>query len=531
MAKSELERFLEREKQELLIELEPHRELARGQDVYGQAVLGGWCGLAQVARRTGLAGERGEQLIDSFQLEANGYAPSDDDPDREVIPSFCNATLNGVVEDLGDGEVRLGELRESLENLLRIVDRYGGPQTSMYGAATFGMVLGDLFREGFEPQEIAPAAACVIPWQRLLWLVECGMRGGAVLARGRGEPIVGDPSEQLTYLMRLAANQPGLGSWPELARFVPKRAENLLPLSEQAYKRFRREGIPDDPELAERLVTEILERRHYTLEAMSVIELEELGVKRIVLTPEERPDTMVRGHNPQFIAGFLVDHAAGTFAGSITLGDDSALAIHGRRAVVMVPAILDQTSREMAEHEPDVADPRDVAHVHEAQSAVELLLLSAWRDLVVPEVREQHYEIDRVRKAKGKRARAAKRGDVEIIRYLPRRLVLLREERERSVGTGAHQPRRLYPVGAFSRRLPEGQKRSQEAEAFAAESGIPLAPWQTVVRPHWRGGTEEEREHAMENPELDVRHWRSWSAIDLLRTRLARADGGAASGS
>lgn len=526
MAKSELERFLEREKQELLVELEPHQELAREQDVYRQAVLGGWCGLAQVARRAGLASEQGEAVIESFQLEADGYQPTGDDPDREVIPSFFNSTLNGIVEDLESGEVRLAQLRESLENLLRLVDRYRGPQTSMYGAATFGQVLRELFNEGFHPREIAPAAACVIPWQRMLWLVECGMRGGAVLAKGRGEPIVGDRFEQLTYLMRLAANQPGLGSWPELARFVPKRAENLLPLSEQAYKRFRHEGIPDDPELAERLVTEILERRHYTLEAMSVIELEELGVKRIVLTPEERPDTMIRGHNPQFLAGFLVDHAAGSFAGSITLGDDSALDIHGRRAVVMVPAILDQTSREMDEHSADISDPRDVAYIHEAQSAVELLLLSAWRDLVVPEVREQHYEIDRVRKAKGKRARAAKRGDVDIIRYLPRRLVLLREERERSSGTGAHQPRRLYPVGAFSRRLPEGQKRSKEAEAFAAESGIPLAPWQTVVKPHWRGGTEEEREHAMSNPELDIRHWRSWSAIDLLRTRVARGDGG-----
>jgi len=295
-------------------------------------------------------------------------------------------------------------------------------------------------------------------------------------------------------------------------------------MTEEAYRRFRKHGIGADPELAARLAEEIVERRHYTLPSVSVIELDELGIRRIVLTPEEQPLTSVSGTQAAFHLGFFVDHAAGGFYGRAEVYAERVEGLGKRRGLVTAPAIYSRAALD-EEEVPEADAPVLPPAVVEAIAAVELIVLSAWRDLVVPEVRDQHYEIDRIRKAKGgKRARAAKRGDVEIIRYIPRRLLLLREERERTASTGAHMPRRLYPVGAFSRRLPEGQKRSREAEAFALESGIPLAPWQTVVRPHWRGGTEEEREQATLNPELDVRHWRSWSAIDLLRTRLARTE-------
>jgi hypothetical protein len=525
MAKSDLELFYERERQDLAEDLEPHRALARELDVYGQAALAGWCELAQVVHRSDLTGERGASLLEFYKLDSAGYAPDDPDPEREVVPIYFGTTINGLVEDINNGSVRVDELRNSLANFLQLMDRYGGSNGSLYGAAVFAQVLSDLRQEGFAIEELAPAAALVIPWQRLVWLIESGMRQGAVLAKGRGEPLVGDSFEQLAYLLRLAANQPGLGNWPELARFVPRRAENLLPLSEQAYRRFRREGIPDDPELAERLVSEILERRHYVLDAISVIELEELGVRRIVMTPEERPDSMVKEANPQFMAGFLVDHVAGTFSGTITIGDDGAKKLHGRRAVVMVPSILEQEGRELEALGVDSSGAvDDVAHLHEAQAAVELLVLSAWRDLVVPDVRDQHYEIDRVRKAKGGGgARAAKRGNLEVVRYIPRRVVYRRAAREAAEREGKREPMQVYAVGAFSRRLPQGQKRSADADAYAKEIGIPVAPHQTVVKPHFRGGTEEERERAMDAEHgLQVRHWKSWSALDLLRTRAAQ---------
>jgi hypothetical protein len=398
-----------------------------------------------------------------------------------------------------------------------------------YGEAGVAhQLLLDIVEGGYEPAELVTLIALVPAWQRLLWYAECALWQGAVLNPGRGAPLIGDDDEQLAYLLRLGAQQPGLGGWPELQRFVPRRADGLLPMTEQAYARFRKHGIPADAELSARLAEEIVERRHYLLSSVSVIELEELGIKRIVLTPEEQPAGSMSGHQGAFHLGFFVDHVAGGFYGKAQVFDEAIERMDGRRALVVVPAIMQQAIDHLRDGEPErdgqtTATKRYIpAAVEEAIAAVELIVLSAWRDLVVAEVREQHYDADRIRKAKSNNPkRAAKRGDIEVIRYVPRRLVILREERERAAKSGKHAPRRLYPVAAFSRRLPDGRKRSPDAELFAREIGIPLAPWQTVVRPHGRGGTEEERAHAAESPDLDVRHWRSWSAIDLLRTRLA----------
>lgn len=523
MAKSDLEVFTERERPDLAAEVARNRELARELDVFGQATLAGWCELAQVAERTNLLNAHGKELLAYYSAEADGYEPRDPDPSRYVTAIYFAATLSGLAEDVKIRRVRLDELQTSLAQLHRLVERAGDNQGSLYGGATFGVVLGDPIAAGLDPTEIDPGAACVIPWQRLAWLAECRMRGGAILSRARAEPLVGDSYEQLTYLLRLAANQPGLGNWPELARFVPRRAEGLLPLSEEAYRRFRREGIPDDPELARRLVDEIVNRRHYILDLMSVIELEEMGIHRIIMTPEERPESEVKEYEPQFIAGFLIDHVAGAFAGTITIGGNTG---DGRNASVMVPALFEQTGR--AIEASGVAASHDIINdmraLHEAQAAVELILLSAWRDLVVPDVRDEQYEIDRIRKVKGRGGkRATKRGNLEIIRYVPRRLVYRRAAAEAAQQEGRKEPRLLYAVGAFARRLPQGQKRSAEADVFANEIGIPLADHQTVVQPHFRGGAEEEREVATEvGAGLTIKRWKSWSALDLLRTREAQ---------
>lgn len=519
LPESPLERVLPRERPELLEMFEPNRGLSRELDLYGQAMLVGWLELAAHLKSRELPLEAIEYFT---EIAEEGYSVSGD-RDRLLTAVGLGATVQGVLEDIDSGgEARLQELADLFAGILGAIDKTSGGNA--YGESDGStQVLTDAHEYGYSAVELAPVFVLVPLWQRLLWLAECAYRRGAVVTPGRGEPLVGDDEEQLTYLIRLAGEQPGLAGWPELARFIPKHADGLLPMTEEAYRRFRRDGVGPDPELSARLAEEIVERRHYTLPSMSVIELEELGIRRIVLTPEEEPLPSMTGNQAAFHLGFFVDHAAGGFYGRAQVFAEPLNEFDGRRALVTAPAILAQAAHEAQAREEDAGGRRMPPAVEEAMAAVELIVLSAWRDLVVPEVREQHYEIDRIRKLKGgKPARAAKRGDVEIIRYLPRRLILLREERERAASTGGRAPRRLYPVGAFSRRLPEGQKRSKDAEAFAAESGIPLAPWQTVVRPHWRGGTEGEREHAMSNPELDVRHWRSWSAIDLLRTRVAR---------
>jgi hypothetical protein len=71
-------------------------------------------------------------------------------------------------------------------------------------------------------------------------------------------------------------------------------------------------------------------------------------------------------------------------------------------------------------------------------------------------------------------------------------------------------------VGNCARRLPEGEQRSTDAGAYAAEIGMPLACWQTVVKAHWRGGTTDERAATEQTAELPLREWRNWDALDLL---------------
>ena len=56
----------------------------------------------------------------------------------------------------------------------------------------------------------------------------------------------------------------------------------------------------------------------------------------------------------------------------------------------------------------------------------------------------------------------------------------------------------------------------EAAAEFAAKIGVPLGPWQTVGRPHWRGGTLAEQEAAERAATAPVRERRSWAALDLL---------------
>lgn len=71
-----------------------------------------------------------------------------------------------------------------------------------------------------------------------------------------------------------------------------------------------------------------------------------------------------------------------------------------------------------------------------------------------------------------------------------------------------------FRVGTFARRLQPGHQRSKMADEYARAIGMPLREDQTVVQPHIRGGTEDERAALLATD--DVRLWRSWAAIDLL---------------
>jgi hypothetical protein len=272
-----------------------------------------------------------------------------------------------------------------------------------------------------------------------------------------------------------------------------------MSLTDRSRRAIEELDLPEDRELVDRLAHEIKVGRHFALDHVAMIEVDEKNINRIVLAPEERADD---GANLGLIG--LVEHRRGIFAASCTVPVKTAEQSPFRLPQDSAPTALTFAPAFMRQM------------IGEGASSIELIMLSAWRDLVVADVREQQYEREVVRKAKGK---ARKGRATEVVHYLPRLVAIRRSERTAREATGEPALRRLYPVGAYAKRLPEDQKRSLEAAAYAAKIGMPLADHQTVVQPHWRGGTEEDRRAAAEAADAPTRVWRSWSALDLLRTR------------
>jgi hypothetical protein len=338
-------------------------------------------------------------------------------------------------------------------------------------------------------------------WQKLTWVSECIERQGVHLG-GRAETISQKNGAEL--LLTLAETLDPLLQVPELLREVPLNPNSYLYPRHANRRLLEAMRIRAEPELARAFIADIRERRHYVLDHIARIELGgRYGIERIVLGPE-------RWDGDMGVVGFIVHHKRGALLGTTMIGPPGMEEL-GWPALSQVPVFG------------PALDGEPVEELANLFGYFTILVLAAWRNIVVPRVRDEHYEVNVRRKPKGsgKRAgRQARRGDLAIVEYLPRLLSIRREEEAERKARGESAPlRRVYRVGTFTKALPEGQKRSPEAEAFAKQIGIPLADWQTIVHPHWRGGTPEEREAAEAATDVPVKEWRSWDALDLLNAR------------
>lgn len=348
-----------------------------------------------------------------------------------------------------------------------------------------------------EQPELLPVLmrAAVLRFQQLLWLGECRSRGGVVLQPGRAEPFPAAAEECVRLLLRLAESQPLVRSTPVLARVLPRDSKRFLPLGPEVLRRMLQTVPEPDHELTTQLAQEIRERRHFLVDHLALIELDQPALRRLALAPEQVNPTGAS-------LTFLVEHALGSITGTLTLSHPAS----GGSSVSLVSPVL---------------ATRLLKGGGELAAGLALPLLAAWRDLVVADVREQQYERQvRHRASAGqgrRRGRALRRGEVDLIHYLPRRLAARRAQLEDAARRGTRRPPRLYHVGVFVRRLPDGNRRSREAAQLAATLGLPLRQGETCVEEHWRGGSPEER--AAAGSDETVRRWRSWSALDLLRLR------------
>lgn len=341
---------------------------------------------------------------------------------------------------------------------------------------------------------------------RIAWIYECEAIDALAYGPVSDRRLPRDPAEAVITLRRFAEQQPELRKVPAFVHTTNVGTPWLRP---REYARLRTVATDEMQSLA--IARDGFDNRRYVHDHLAVIEVDRKPWKMIVLAPEHHDpitgtmflDALMVHEKGAFMAEALVRDHGGS---DVTMGLVLPFGGHAWRGLPEAAAFAEQQSGASS------------GSILPPDGAVLSLIVAAWRDLVVAKVREQQYEatVTRDDATKGKRtARAAARGHLRVVRYLPRMVVIRRaEEAERLEGGATRAMSRAFRVGTFARTLRDGHRRSREAQEFADEIGMPLRDDQTIVRPHIRGGTEEEREALLAQD--DVRLWKSWAAIDLL---------------
>lgn len=460
--------------------------------------------LFDLAAEIGLLAEEGAgELVERIVEEGPQAMPLPDDsgpiaPEALIVISVCGA-IHRVRGEMND-ETLYAASRHHRDfaadaRWLREKRPWGWWYDSLRTRQTAALFVS-MFE--FDEQHVFRISQLVEAWQKVTWVSECVERQGIYLG-GRAETISREHGAEL--LLTIAESLDPLLRVPELLRELPLNPNSYLYPRHATRRLLESMRIRAEPELAAAFIDDIRERRHYVLDHIARIELGgSHGIRRIVLGPE-------RWHENLGQIGFIVHHMRGCFLGTTMTTPPGVLEL-GWAALSSVPVF----NRHL--------DGEPVEQIAGLLGHITVLALAAWRNIVVPRVRDEHYEVTVRRKAKGsgkRTARQARRGDLAIVEYLPRLLQIRREEEALRRERGDAAPlRAVYRVGAFTKRLPDGQRRSAEADEFARKIGIPLADWQTIVHPHWRGGTAEEREAAEMAADVPVKEWRSWDALDLL---------------
>lgn len=402
---------------------------------------------------------------------------------RADVLAMVAALLVSLDADLRSGVLRLDAMLEGLEQTRREIVRQGREEWAYSPQATLEAVqaAGRLDRRLLDLDRMAQIGFAVTVWKRLLWLASCRARQAIVLGHGQEARWPRDEQAAVFLAHRMAWNQPQLMCWPKLALALPLRGEEWLGIADEVERAL--EGLaPADPARAQELARDGRERRGYVLDHVARVRTDALGIRSLTLAPE-RLEPYGR------TIGALLESARGTFACEVLITPDDQV-----EASTTLADTLDFQS----------------AQSEALRGSIGLLVVACWRDLVVREVREQQYS----RELLGVGRRSRRGNSNHYVGYLPRRIALREAASAEATARGSRITPRPHRVGAFTRRLPAGRSRSHDASEFAAQIGIPLGPRQTIVQPHVRGGTPAERRRES----LEVREWRSWSALDLLRT-------------
>jgi hypothetical protein len=410
--------------------------------------------------------------------------------------------------------------------------RKSWPQWSTPGGFPTLLALAQSRAARFYGAEFAEAASTVLVGMcetvlRVCWLFECEARDGLAFGPVTERRLPNDEGERATVLRRFCEQQPELRKEPAFVHVAPRDVDAWLRPKDYANLPM----LPSDARQTAAIIRDALTNRKYVHDHVAVIEVDRKPIKQIILAPE----VMARANGLIFLTALVV-HEKGTFACECLIKVAEAEPAHvgyrrhvalslpfGSHAWRMLPAARGKVGWD---------DDRRAAasSALPADEHVIALITAAWRDLIVANVREQQYESETVRggSKNGKRpARSQARGHTRVVRYLPRTVVIRRAmeaARASDPNASSRHLMQAFRVGCFSRMLAVGHKRSPEADDYARAIGMPLTDRQTVVQPHIRGGTEEDRRALLAQD--DVRLWRSWAALDLIHARRAGAGEG-----
>ncbi len=395
--------------------IEPFDDWLAQLDAPVQACAWAWARLAAGLRaapdqfREEDSAARFVDLMDALASDQADYLPDMEgqDPSGNPLPDIVGAQLGGIWEDLTEVDEgsaptpRLEELINAAVGTAQMFSRASPRWGLAYDTSVGQVAMIGIGRMYDDLPSSAVLLPLVIELQRLWWLAECVYRKGVVLSGSHAPALPADEMECVRLLCRMAANQPTLAAGAALQRQIPLRADRWMSLTDRSRRAIEELDLPDDPNLVERLADDIITGRHFALDHLAIVEVDDMNIDRIILAPEERAD------DDATLSVFgLVEHRSGVFAVTCIVPDKTVEQSPFRPPQDLIPPALTFAPAFMGQMPSGGA------------SSLELMMLAAWRDLVVVEVREQEYEMEVIRKAKGKARRAH---TVEVVRYLPLR--------------------------------------------------------------------------------------------------------------
>lgn len=347
---------------------------------------------------------------------------------------------------------------------------------------------------------------------RLCWLYESEARDSLSFGPVSDRRLPDDEAERAILLRRYCEQQPELRREPAFVHVAPREAGDWLRPKDYASLPV----LPTTQDQLSAILRDAFKNRRYVHDHVAVIEIDRKPIKSIVLAPE-----LFQPTKDIIFLTAMVNHEKGSFACEVLIrfdrDEDDPNVIVNPRIALSLPfgSHAWRMLPDNGEHDQRLLNSRGTLPPDEHIAAV---IIAAWRDLIVANVREEQYEQAVIRgggRQNERRPARAQKRHTRVVRYLPRTVVIRRAMEAQRQATGVTRHLSMaFRVGTFARRLQPGHQRSKVADDFARAIGMPLRTDQTVVQPHIRGGTPEEREALLATD--DVRLWRSWAAIDLL---------------